>query len=190
MRWRCVGMRKQLALLVGDDLPERNKRLVELHLSGCPDCQGYLASLRRARAAMLVCEEATGITRSLWPALERRLEGAAAAPSVRAAWAPYATLVAAAAVLALLVWNRPSLSRQPHVGATPLYASWLDGDDWLTEYGAAPDRSSFLDFDAGRRGRAQIPIRAEPVRDSSHERARFHLEQAAPFGHSAQDFSL
>lgn len=46
---KCQKMKKQLILFVGDDLPERKKRSVEIHLEHCPACAAELEELKKAK---------------------------------------------------------------------------------------------------------------------------------------------
>ncbi|UCE41718.1 MAG: hypothetical protein JSV17_01620 [Candidatus Aminicenantes bacterium] len=45
---RCQKVKKQLILFVGDDLPERKKKSVEIHLEHCPGCAAELEGLKKA----------------------------------------------------------------------------------------------------------------------------------------------
>jgi hypothetical protein len=45
----CQKTKKLLGLFVGDDLPDRKKRSVQLHLNHCADCMSELEELKRIR---------------------------------------------------------------------------------------------------------------------------------------------
>lgn len=46
---KCQKVKKQLILLVGDDLPERKKNSVESHLKHCPTCMAQLEELKKMK---------------------------------------------------------------------------------------------------------------------------------------------
>src|SRR2546425_8758570 len=97
--WRCLGIRKQLALLAGDDLPDSEKSRVWAHLNSCPRCHEHMAALRRAREAML-CSEAGDAQESpsLWPSLRsqlnERVQRRRALEPAQRSWLPIAALAA------------------------------------------------------------------------------------------------
>jgi anti-sigma factor RsiW len=73
---RCHWVRDRLPLLVGDDLRGLDRRRVERHLIGCPQCRQHQAALvqtleilRTAAAASPAQSDAP----SLWPALARQI---------------------------------------------------------------------------------------------------------------------
>jgi hypothetical protein len=73
---RCHWVRDRLPLLVGDDLRGMDRRRVERHLIGCPQCRQHQAALgqsleilRTAAATSLAESDAP----SLWPALARQI---------------------------------------------------------------------------------------------------------------------
>ena len=96
MAWRCFLVRKQLALLVGDDLAAGQKQSAKAHLDVCPSCRQHFAALERSRAVILQCQaEHPPIGPSLWPRLQSRLAHAEVSQPVQSAWLPLGALAAA-----------------------------------------------------------------------------------------------
>jgi hypothetical protein len=107
MGWRCYWVRKQLALAVGDDLPDHDQAAIEKHLNVCADCQAHRAALQRSREAMLVSRvefDAGPPSESLWPALQLRLPLTQDTP--RRSWLPAGAMAAAGVAIAVLVVDR------------------------------------------------------------------------------------
>ena len=121
----CTEVEAHLPLFVGGDLETPLAVKVEAHLQACQGCGGRLEAAGRARSALL---ELAARTRAearleqvdLWPGVRALLaeEGLVGSPSAAAArsaarpvpgrvlsFARYLGGAAAAAVLALLVWN-------------------------------------------------------------------------------------
>lgn len=73
---RCRWTRGRLPLLDGGELTGTDRRKVESHLLGCPDCRSRRASLSGALAALHAVSE-TGVDGApgptLWPALQRQI---------------------------------------------------------------------------------------------------------------------
>src|SRR3954471_14000913 len=75
---RCKWVRDRLPLLVGDELRGLDRRRVERHLIGCPQCRLHQASLGEAVGVLraVAVTAATGSPSgapSLWPALARQI---------------------------------------------------------------------------------------------------------------------
>jgi predicted anti-sigma-YlaC factor YlaD len=73
---RCNWVRDRLPLTVGDDLRGLDRRLVERHLIGCPQCRQHQASLGQALETLRTVAATTPTTPdapSLWPALARQI---------------------------------------------------------------------------------------------------------------------
>jgi len=75
---RCKWVRDRLPLLVGDELLGLDRRRVERHLIGCPQCRLHQASLGAAVGVLraVAATSATGSSSdapSLWPALARQI---------------------------------------------------------------------------------------------------------------------
>lgn len=128
MGWRCRRVRRLLALYVGDDLTEPERRAAEAHVAACPNCRAYLASLERSRDSLLQCRTQTSgdeTSPSLWPALKNRLQAAPPAAPRRNSWLPVGAMTAATVAIAVVLWNRPAASL-PSVRSVPSSgASWI-----------------------------------------------------------------
>jgi hypothetical protein len=73
---RCHWVRDRLPLLVGDDLRGLDRRLVERHLIGCPQCRQQQAALGQALETLRTVAAITPTkpdAPSLWPALARQI---------------------------------------------------------------------------------------------------------------------
>jgi hypothetical protein len=107
MSWRCLRVRNRLALCVGDDLAERDRRSVERHLAGCPSCRDHLVRLRRAREAMICSEPVLETISPLWPALRGRLQDVQIGRRPERPWLPIGALAAASIAIAAVLWTQP-----------------------------------------------------------------------------------
>ncbi len=111
----CAEVEAHLPLYVGGDLEAPLAEVVALHLEGCRTCAVRLEALENAREELLSLARAPqrGVEVDLWPAVRAQLAeegvldplgaGRQRAPILRLA-APFVG-AAAAAVLALLVWQ-------------------------------------------------------------------------------------
>jgi predicted anti-sigma-YlaC factor YlaD len=73
---RCHWVRDRLPLSVGDDLRGLDRRLVERHLIGCPQCRQHQAALGQALETLRMAAATTPTSPdapSLWPALARQI---------------------------------------------------------------------------------------------------------------------
>jgi len=73
---RCHWVRDRLPLMVGDDLRGLDRRLVERHLIGCPQCRQHQAALGQALETLRTVAATTPTQSdapSLWPALARQI---------------------------------------------------------------------------------------------------------------------
>jgi hypothetical protein len=73
---RCHWVRDRLPLSVGDDLRGLDRRLVERHLIGCPQCRQHQAALGQALETLRTVAATTPTSPdapSLWPALARQI---------------------------------------------------------------------------------------------------------------------
>ncbi len=73
---RCHWVRDRLPLSVGDDLRGLDRRLVERHLIGCPQCRQHQAALGQALETLRTVAATTSTAPdapSLWPALARQI---------------------------------------------------------------------------------------------------------------------
>ena len=73
---RCSWVRDRLPLLAGDDLVGPDRRRVESHLVGCPECRRHRVALGHALRALetaSVSSPARPDAPSLWPDLARQI---------------------------------------------------------------------------------------------------------------------
>jgi hypothetical protein len=73
---RCHWVRDRLPLLVGEDLRGMDRRRVERHLIGCPQCRQHQAALGQSLEILRTAAgafPAQSDTPSLWPALARQI---------------------------------------------------------------------------------------------------------------------
>lgn len=73
---RCHWVRGRLPLLVGDELRGLDRRRVERHLIGCPQCRQHQAALGQALRTLHTAAATTPVQNdapSLWPALARQI---------------------------------------------------------------------------------------------------------------------
>ncbi len=73
---RCKWVRDRLPLLAGDDLRGLDRRKVERHLIGCPQCRHHRTSLDQALEvlhAVSAASPAHSDAPSLWPGLARQI---------------------------------------------------------------------------------------------------------------------
>jgi len=73
---RCKWVRGRLPLLVGDDLRGLDRRRVERHLIGCPQCRQHQAALGQALETLRTASVHSPVPSdapSLWPALARQI---------------------------------------------------------------------------------------------------------------------
>jgi anti-sigma factor RsiW len=100
----CDRYRRQLALLVGNDLDPREASDVRQHLIACPGCQAHWNSLQASTNVLYSVshQSAVRVNGTLWPAIRAKV---AARPTVLSETAPsWFTLSAFAAVCAAVVW--------------------------------------------------------------------------------------
>ncbi len=74
---RCSWVRDRLPLVAGNDLLGSERRRVERHLIGCPECRRHREAAQRAYAVLQTAAEesaARSDAPSLWPALARQIQ--------------------------------------------------------------------------------------------------------------------
>jgi Putative zinc-finger len=75
-QYRCRWVRGRLPLLDGGELTGTDRRKVESHLLGCPDCRSRRESLAGALGALHAASETAAdlsSAPSLWPSLQRQI---------------------------------------------------------------------------------------------------------------------
>ena len=180
MGWRCWCARRQLALLVGDDLSDPERRSVELHLSTCPACRERLASLERSHAAMLGDWGAAADSladSSLWPSLRSCIAHTDLSRTQRRSLLPVGALVAASLAIATILWNRPA-GHSSDLGLTlPLNSGSIGTVGKPMDVVSVPDLWDGESLD-----------RMDLSDESRMRRSHFHLERALPVGFPPHDF--
>lgn len=131
----CRQARIDLALCVGEDLPEAARReSLRQHVAQCPGCRAHYKRLR----GMLRVLEATDRDRtfdvgdSLWPQLSnriRRLEESPAPSSRFNGWLPFVAVTAACAMLVVVMDVRAPSSPTQEAVARDMFSttSWFRG---------------------------------------------------------------
>jgi anti-sigma factor RsiW len=125
----CRWVRPRLPLLAGGELGVEERRKVERHLIGCPDCQGRRDSSAGALAALRRLGEESPSTvdaPSLWPSLARQIRQsrhAAPRPSwweipLPRSWAAATLATGLGAVLAASI-ARPTIDRDEAAPVEP-----------------------------------------------------------------------
>ena len=115
----CHQVRQWLPLLAESDLPLSERTAVERHLRQCSDCRQEF-SLTETSQAVLHEVRATRSSQtgsSLWPAIERQLEGIAfRRGDSRSGWIPVGALAAACAAMLLIGVFGPGFDTLPYTG--------------------------------------------------------------------------
>src|SRR4051812_18082382 len=73
---RCKWIRERLPLLTGDELVGLDRRRVERHLIGCPECRQHRVALANALEILHTASAYSPVSPeapSLWPALARQI---------------------------------------------------------------------------------------------------------------------
>ena len=115
----CHQVRQWLPLLAESDLPLSERTAVERHLRQCSDCRGELSL---TETSLGVLHEVRTPRRgepggSLWPAIERQLDGIAfRRGETRTGWLPVGALAAACAALLLIGVFGPGFDTLPYTG--------------------------------------------------------------------------
>lgn len=113
----CGWTRSRLPLLAGGELIGDERRQVERHLRGCPDCrdleQGHGSALAALRSAADALDIDAGASGSLWPELAERIREShsPAMPAYRAwaRWGLPAIGGLAAGLAAIAFWPQAAL---------------------------------------------------------------------------------
>ncbi len=180
MGLRCWRVRKQLPMLLGDDLTGSQKKSVDLHVDACPDCREHLAALEHSHNLLLQCREAIGEPQevtSLWPAIRGQLIRVETISPPAHSWMPVGTLLAASVAIAVvLVHGTIDTSRPPSrhsILETAVLRPADDAGSTLTEFVPSvevwPDPAALLD-------------------ELRSWNAYFHLESARPVELTPRDF--
>jgi len=189
---RCRWVRHRLPLLAGGELAVEERRRVERHMIGCPDCrdrrEGAEGALSALRAAS-VTSPARADAPSIWPALARQIRESRHAPPrpsfFRLEWPRFDSALWPALGLALGLGGVMALavSRGREL---PPDISWPDPVEVVQvereapapmhQIGALPEVPS---------GLAQAPIK--PIEPPSTFKYDYDLDHGTPVGHLGRD---
>lgn len=110
----CRQARIDLALCVGEDLPEAARReSLRQHVAQCPGCQAHYKRLRGALRVLESsdCDRTYDVNDSMWPQLAvriRRLEETPVPASRFNGWLPFVAVTAACAMLVVVMDRQPT----------------------------------------------------------------------------------
>jgi hypothetical protein len=121
MLWNseCHQVRQWLPLLADSDLPLSERTTVERHLRQCSDCRQQLSRTETSLAVLHDVRAARSAqpAGSLWPAIERQLDGIAfRRADSRAGWIPVGALATACAAMLLVGVFGPGFDTLPDTG--------------------------------------------------------------------------
>lgn len=174
----CRQARIDLALCVGEDLPDAARReSLRQHVAHCPGCRAHY---KRLRGTLRVLESSDrdrtyDVGGSLWPQLSnriRRLEEAPQPASRFNGWLPFVAVTAACAMLVVAMDLQGPAPAQPH-GVRPIARDMFSGSSLLPDLPHVENRNAFLPTGADRHRRPA----AEAIDQFSTETTR--LERAA-----------
>jgi hypothetical protein len=176
MGWRCVWVRRQVALYVGEDLTDEEKRSVESHLRVCIPCRDHMKSLQRSRQVMVSCRSSSSEgeeAASIWPTLKSSLRHRRP-QHTGSNWLPVGAMMAACLAIGVVVWNRPAAIEPVTLSSGPFYSSRDLQPTWASHL-ASPVFQTRSDLDDW----------SERFLTTD---AQFHLESAVPAAVSAGEF--
>jgi Putative zinc-finger len=198
-RWVC----RRLPLLAGGELAVEERRKVERHLIGCPDCQGRRDASAAALAALRRLGEelpSKADVPSLWPSLSRQIRQSRHASPVLAWWEKplprpwgFASLTAALGVVLVASIAPPTADVEQGLTTSPIVLVNEDPDldlvDW-TSMDAQPEasespRRSALPSDPKPGELAQGPLK--PIEPPSSIRFDYDLDHGTPMTPGSQD---
>jgi len=180
MGWRCVSMRRRLALFVGDDLSEHEKRSVQHHLNGCTSCRDRLASLRKSRDVIQQYQtEPSDLATlpSLWPVLRHQLTQRELSRRPRRSFLPASAVTAATVAIGVVLWNRPARLESLPGRAPDSAIHAADSSDKARNASSDPTLNS-----------EKMIGRSALDQGNSHGVPYFHLESAHPVGLIPNEF--
>ncbi|QDU81159.1 hypothetical protein Pla110_28960 [Polystyrenella longa] len=118
MNMKTKHYQTELALLVGDDLPEADAAEVYRHLSTCPECRGHLQKLKKSQDRL----SDYALSTSEVPSIDLRTRVQKSLPSAAQVerrhrllhtWAPAATVVVACTLLFMVMGPEQSTAPVP-----------------------------------------------------------------------------
>lgn len=175
----CRQARIDLALCVGEDLPEAARReSLRQHVAQCPGCRAHY---KRLRGTLQVLESSDrdrtyDVGGSLWPQLSnriRRLEEAPVPPTRLNGWLPFVAVTAACAMLVVVI----DLQTPATPGAPSAQSVGRDilPHGWVPELSKSDEQSVFLPI--GPHPHPQRPLDAESLDQFKTEKARLERHQ-------------
>ena len=180
MGWRCVSVRRRLALFAGDDLSEHEKRSVEIHLNGCASCRDRLAALRGSRDVIQQYQAVPSdldTLPSLWPRIRHQLTQQELSRRPGRSWLPVSAVAAATIAMGVVLWNRPA-HLEPFPDRAPRSAiPTADSSD-----------HEFNGVSIPRLQSEKMTSRSALEQGNSPGTPYFHLESARPVGLFPDEF--
>ena len=177
----CRQARIDLALCVGEDLPEAARReSLRQHVAQCPGCRAHY---KRLRGTLQVLESSDrdrtyDVGGSLWPQLSnriRRLEEAPAPPSRLNGWLPFVAVTAACALLVVVIDVQAPPGARP--SSAPSVARDILPHPWVPDLTRTEDQGKFLPIGP----HPQRMLETESLDQFKTEKAR--LERNPPQAH-------
>jgi anti-sigma factor RsiW len=188
---RCRWVRHRLPLLAGGELGVEDRRRVERHMIGCPDCrdrrEGSESALSALRAAS-VTSPARADAPSIWPALALQIrESRHGSPRSSffklewprfdsALWPAMGLALGLGGVMALAVSQGREFPRDVAPVLVESIEIDLDAPTPVPQVSALPE---------GPSGLAQAPIK--PIEPPSTFKYDYDLDHGTPVGHLGRD---
>jgi len=184
----CRQARIDLALCVGEDLPDAARReSLRQHTAQCPGCRAHY---KRLRSTLRVLESSDrdrtyDVGGSLWPQVShriRRMEEAPGPASRFNGWLPFVAVTAACAMLIVVMDVRNPVPS--HAPSTKTVArDMIPGQSLLPDLPQLEERNSFLPVGADqRRSRGTDALEIDQYTTS-----KARLERNAQQPHAPQD---
>jgi anti-sigma factor RsiW len=188
---RCRWVRHRLPLLAGGELGVEDRRRVERHMIGCPDCRDRREGSRSALSAL---RAVAGISParvdapSLWPALARQIResrhGSPGTSFLRLTWPRFDSALWPAmglalglgSVMALAVSRDRELPRDISPAPVESFEVVREAPAPMPQAGALPE---------GPTGLAQVPIK--PIEPPSPLKIDYDLDHGTPVGPVGRD---
>ncbi|MBL8849286.1 MAG: hypothetical protein JNG89_06360 [Planctomycetaceae bacterium] len=164
----CRQARIDLALCVGEDLPEAARReSLRQHVAQCPGCRAHYKRLRGMQRVLESSDRnrTYDVGGSLWPQLSnriRRLDESPGPASRFNGWLPFVAVTAACAMLVVVMDLRaPSSGHSPSTEAIP--RSMLPGPSMFPGTSQHQGQNTFLPVGRSQQGHAMYDLEsAEP----------------------------
>lgn len=180
----CRQARIDLALCVGEDLPDAARReSLKQHVAQCPGCRAHY---KRLRGTLRVLESSDrdrtyDVGGSLWPQVSHRIRRLEEAPQLASrfnGWLPFVAVTAACAMLIVAMDIQGPAPVQPH-GLRPYARDMFSGSSLLPEVSPVESRNLFLPTGADRHRHSGVEPR-DRLDHFSTETTRFDHAEAIP----------